>query len=255
MPVTEKNVREAMLTGQIGFAVQPILDARNGNAIGAEALSRWNGEGLESPSLDSQYLTQYCKLEWQEPYRSALLEQKISIADQLRRRGLTAFFNFVTETLLIDECWEFIQRRVTDNAAQFADVVIELSELSVFDISHAERAKSLDRLKHLRLLAPQLRFALDDFGSGLNNFDRLKTWDISILKLDKTLIRDIDRDTKTQSILRNLKSMACDLNVSLIAEGVETLEEESALIELGIYFQQGFFRAPPMAIEHLPSSA
>jgi EAL domain-containing protein (putative c-di-GMP-specific phosphodiesterase class I) len=132
--------------------------------------------------------------------------------------------------------------------------VVELSELNLFEVDERELAKSWDRLQQLQSLAPGLQFALDDFGKGASNFDRLRALNIDAIKLDVSLIRDIDADKKAQKMLQHLNKMTDEMNVSLIAEGVETHKEETALLELGINLQQGFFRGPPVTIDALEAS-
>lgn len=254
MNFSEEKIGNAILNREIGFAVQPIVDARSGDVVGAEALSRWNGLGPSDVSSDSSYLRHLCRLEHREPYRTVRLNQKLAIADRLRRRHVDLYINFAVEMLASDECWECIQSCIASESSRLSGIVVELSELNLFEVDQKALAKSWDRLQHLQSLAPALKFALDDFGKGASNFDRLRAWNIHAIKLDVSLIRDVDADKKAQKMLQHLNNMADEMNVSLIAEGVETQKEETALLELGINLQQGFFRGPPMAIDDLEAS-
>ena len=254
MDLSEEKIGNAILNREIGLAVQPIVDARSGDVVGAEALSRWNGLGPSCVSSDSSYLRHLCRLEQQEPYRTVLLNQKLAIADRLRRRHVDLYVNFAVEMLASDEYWKCIQSCITSESSRLSGIVVELSELNLLEVDQSELAKSWNRLQQLQSLAPALHFALDDFGKGASNFDRLRALNINAIKLDACLIRDIDADKKGKKMLRHLNNMANDMNVALIAEGVETLKEETTLLELGINLQQGFFRGPPMTIDDLEAS-
>ncbi|WP_342157531.1 EAL domain-containing protein, partial [Proteus mirabilis] len=81
--------------------------------------------------------------------------------------------------------------------------------------------------------------AIDDFGSGYSGLNLLADFQTNIVKLDMQLIRGIDVDLTRQSIVRNCLMMFKDLNITPLAEGVETLAELGCLIALGVPFIQG----------------
>lgn len=249
MEVTEQLLGEAILDGNIRFAIQPILDARTGELIGGEALSRWytdNGR-IAVPTL--QYLPLLKRLEWREPFHSILAGQWAEIARLLSNIGeVKSYFNFAVDALLDDACWATIQQEASVDSL-FDGIVIELSEMSLFDVGQPELEQASARLRQLQSLDPTVSLALDDFGTALSNLNRLRVWDISTIKLDKQLVSGCDQDPKARAILRNLRQMAEDLGIELIAEGVETETEEETLLTLGIYSQQGFLRAKPMTQE------
>lgn len=245
----EVALSEAIQNGEVGYAIQPILDARNGSLVAGEALARRRQNGRACIAAND-FLPELCRLEWREPYQSLLLEQKLRAAECLRKQSkVDAYFNFVVESLLDDQCWESIQGNAVKNVAFFNNIVIELSEMNLFEHKKAQLDKASARLQELQMLAPRIRFALDDFGSNLSNLNRLRMWNISAIKLDRLLITDIDQDRKAQIMVKNLQKMACDLDILLIAEGVETRAEEEALLDLEIFLQQGFLRAPPMSLD------
>ena len=88
----------------------------------------------------------------------------------------------------------------------------------------------------------------------MNNLNRLRAWNVAGIKLDRGLVVNIGEDPKAQAIVRNLRQMSSDLNIQLIAEGVETETEEATLLELGVYLHQGFLRGAPMTLDELLSS-
>lgn len=250
---SSEALEKAIQNGDIGYAIQPIFDARDSSLFAGEALIRWHKK--ESAAPPSDFLPQLCSLEWREPYQSLLLEQKLQTAERLRNHAkVDTYFNFVVESLLDDQCWKGVQENVSKNAIAFDNIVIELSEMNLFEHDKIQLDRASGRLQELQSLAPGVKFALDDFGSGLSNLNRLRMWNISVLKLDIQLISGIDQDKKGQILLRNLRKMASDLDILLVAEGVETKEEEEVLLNMDIYLQQGFLRAAPMSIDAFTST-
>ena len=93
--------------------------------------------------------------------------------------------------------------------------------------------------------------ALDDFGAGYANLDLLTELTPDTLKLDRQLVMNVDQDTRRQAMVRATASMARELDIQLVAEGVETVEEARWLYRLGITRQQGYYFARP-GLETLP---
>lgn len=254
---TDAALQKAILDGLVVYKVQPILDARTGKLIAGEALARWLSpiEDREEPLTSESHLKKLCLLEWEEPFQSRLLDQKISISAALQSEvQAQTYLNFLPEVLLDDSCWKSIQNIISANSAFFGSVVIEVSEMNLFNHDQEMLDRAAERTMHLQSVAPGLKIVLDDFGTGLNNLNRLRAWNVAGIKLDRGLVVNIGEDPKAQAIVRNLRQMSSDLNIQLIAEGVETETEEATLLELGVYLHQGFLRGAPMTLDELLSS-
>ncbi|MDA3920568.1 MAG: EAL domain-containing protein [Salinisphaera sp.] len=123
----------------------------------------------------------------------------------------------------------------------------------IFEINETEYVR--DR-SHLQCLVDTYRSmgfttAIDDFGAGYANLELLTDLRPDMLKLDRGLIIDIDQHARRQSIVDALITIGKQLDMLLVAEGVETLAEARWLYQRGIVLQQGYFYARPQ-IEHLP---
>jgi len=121
------------------------------------------------------------------------------------------------------------------------------TERIVFEITETERVR--DR-QHLRSIIDAYRAmgfatALDDFGNGYANLDLLTDLTPDRLKVDRELITGCDGDRRRQVLLEAVKRLADELDIRLIAEGVETREEALWLARAGINHQQGYFHARP----------
>ncbi|WP_249115661.1 EAL domain-containing protein [Azoarcus sp. L1K30] len=140
--------------------------------------------------------------------------------------------------------------RATVDAA--ARVGFPLDRLQ-FEITEVEQVRADD---HLRRIVDEYRemgmsTAVDDFGAGYAGLNLLVRMRPDVLKLDMELIRNIDKDRVRKLIVAHMVSLARELPCTLIAEGVETIDEARCLLDIGIALHQGYLYARP-AFEALP---
>lgn len=121
-------------------------------------------------------------------------------------------------------------------------VVLELTERSPLDAV----AGLTERLERLRELG--FRIALDDVGAGYAGLASLTHMEPDVIKLDRSLIRDVDRSPRRRAVVRSLVSLCKSLHIGLIGEGVERLAEADALRDLDVEQLQGFYFAMPAPV-------
>lgn len=102
----------------------------------------------------------------------------------------------------------------------------------------------VQQFEQLRKLGVEL--AIDDFGTGYSSLSKLKNMPVSVLKIDQSFVRDIDTDSNNYEIANAIIQLAHSLNLEVIAEGVETAEQQVALIELGCKWVQGYYYSKPI---------
>ncbi|BCB61115.1 diguanylate phosphodiesterase [Halomonas sp. A020] len=122
----------------------------------------------------------------------------------------------------------------------------------IFEITETEKVRDRQHIKNIIDAYKEMGFtvALDDFGSGYANLDLLTTLSPNKLKIDRELVMNCDHDPRRQTLLITLVSLGRRLNMTLIAEGVETVTEARWLMDAGISLQQGFYYARP-TFEHV----
>ncbi len=153
--------------------------------------------------------------------------------------------NFEAEQLLHSEFEYMLENETQRHGLHPHHLCIELVESSWLDVSKSLR----ECLNCLRARGYML--ALDDFGTGYSSLSMLNQLPFSTLKIDQSFVRNMLSNHSTQSLVEAIIAIAKALKLRIIAEGVETLEEERFLLEAGVELTQGFLRARPMAMEAL----
>jgi len=123
----------------------------------------------------------------------------------------------------------------------------------MFEVMEGERVEDPVHLQSIFAEYARQGFttAIDDFGSGYSGLNLLATFQPHVIKLDMVLTRNIDDDRVRQAIVAGIVLVARELNIQIVAEGVETQAERDALLSLGIELMQGYLFAKP-EVEGLP---
>ncbi|HSP56851.1 MAG TPA: EAL domain-containing protein [Halomonas sp.] len=229
---------EGELPFDFTMAFQPIVDLAEARVVSYEALVR-GMQGESAWSIISQVTD-----EMLYRFDQACRVRAIELASELGMRE-TLSINFLPNAVYEPQACIQATLEVSERVGWPTDRI-------VFEITETEKVK--DR-QHLRSIIDAYRAmgfttALDDFGNGYANLDLLTDLMPDRLKIDRELIMGCDGDCRRQALLRAVKGLAEELDIALIAEGVETRAEALWLGRLGITRQQGFYFARP-AVESL----
>jgi len=103
----------------------------------------------------------------------------------------------------------------------------------------------------LKMQAFGIKIAIDDFGTGFSSMSYLKDFNIDTLKIDRSFIAEFNQSNTAQVILKNMINLGLDLGMQVVAEGIETAEQESYLKTLNCTIGQGFLLAKPLQVLEL----
>lgn len=231
--------RECASGVDLGFdftmAFQPIVDTQTHTVFAQEALVR--GLNNEGAFHVFQHVNDTNRYRFDQSCRV----KAIKLAAQLNvHKDSFLSINFLPNAVYKPE----LCIRTTLNAAEEFHFP---KEKIIFEFTENEQITDSGHLESIIRHYQQQGFltATDDFGSGFNGLNQLADLKTDLTKIDMVLVRNIDQDKKRQIIVRNLVSLFNELNMKVIAEGVETQAEFHTLQAMGIRFFQGYYFAKP----------
>jgi EAL domain-containing protein (putative c-di-GMP-specific phosphodiesterase class I) len=212
------------------MAFQPIVDVANQTIFAYEALLRTDEDSLRRPDI---FISTAERLDKVQLLGRTVRDAVARAAPQLPE-GVNLFVNVHGLELNDEELFS-----ANSKLAQFAPrVVLEITERTGIDpAAGATRVAMLRRLGY--------RIAVDDLGAGYAALGALATLEPDIVKLDMSLIRDLDQHDKKRRIVAAIASLCRELGGRVVAEGVETPAEKQACIDVGIELIQGYLYARP----------
>lgn len=248
----DKLAKESLITARMFSALnekefklyfQPQYNHKTGRLIGAEVLCRWiTSDGdMISPASFIPIFERNGFIKELDKYMIENTFAKISYWLERNVNPPVISINVSRITLLSDDFMETFKAIYDKYPVPKEYVHIEITE-SVYASSVSDIIKRVEEIKEFGF-----RVAMDDFGSGYSSLNSLKDVPIDILKLDMGFVRG-DTTDKGESIIRHVVSMAIELRLDMIAEGVETLEQADFLKHVGCNIIQGYFYAKPMPV-------
>ena len=253
--IPPRSVGAAILSEEIDFEFQPILDMAQGDIVAAEALLRWRlPDGSLVPM--QHYLGTFVALEWQSPFIDFLSRKRLQLIQDIRAASpIAVHFNFALESIQTFRQSSDVTRLVNITDGRNEGLVVELSEKRFEHITTDDTPQSTTPAESFphreKAAAMGVKLALDDFGTGQSNLDRLVNYPVQIVKLDRSVCLRVAKSKRARSVIRHTREICDELNIALIAEGIETQEQCNALVDLGVTLHQGFFHFEPMPKDKL----
>ncbi len=228
--------------GKFYLMFQPIVDANTRKIVGAEGLARWRDANNKMIAPD-----EFIPIAEESGSIAELGGRLLTEACGNLRRWATLHKALVPISLNISP----IQCRDPGFAARMIGAV-EQAEIDPalinIEITEATMAKSLDVIqRNLAMIrAFGIGVSLDDFGTGFSSLSLLKDLPLSTLKIDRTFVRDIGKETGVETIVHAIVEIAKKLDFRTVAEGVETEEQVAMLRDIGVDGLQGYYFSKPV---------
>jgi len=242
----ELDLAEALRLRKLRVVYQPQFDLRSGRSCGVEALTRWvrsTGE-VVAPSV-------FIPLAERSGLIRSLGEWVLQSACDTAgawcsRPAQQTTLSVNVSALQIDDAFCGVIERTLEQTGFPAKLLeLEITESALM----ANPALSIDCIKAWKQLG--VRVAMDDFGTGYSSLSSLSRLPVDRLKLDRSLIHRMTLDRKGAAVMRLIVSLGAELDMEVIAEGVETEEQLRMLTDLGCPQAQGYLLGRPMAAEQV----
>lgn len=239
----ERDMRNALIEDQFVVYYQPQIDAMSERVTGMEALVRWNhpSKGFIQPYsfiplaeeiglivLIDRVVMKKAMVQFVKWYKDGLHPGVLSLNLSVRQLEQEDFLEYILKTM---------------HETEFHASWLEFEVTEGYIMSNPE--KSITTLENISKFG--ISISIDDFGTGYSSLAYLKRLPIDKLKIDKSFVDGLPNDESDIKIIKTIIGLAVGMELDLIAEGVETLEQKSFLVELGCNSMQGYYYAKPMA--------
>lgn len=246
---TRAQIRGAISDGQFVPFYQPKVELKWGRTIGLEVLARWKHptRGLLAPksfphAISSPLITPLLT--------RAILSAALEDSTLWRASGFSPgrlAINVTSADLRNGEFADEIFTILETAAFDPRDLVIEVTEGIAMGLPEGQIHKTLSTLRN-----KGIRVVLDDFGTGFASLQHLRNWPVDGLKLDRGFVQDCLTDKEDQIIIRGIVQMCRELQLEIVAEGIETNAQYLFLSNLGCDFGQGYYFSEPVPANEVP---
>lgn len=246
----QTRLKSAIQEGFIQPYYQPLIDMRTGHMMGVEVLARWinrDGEPSPSPAVFIP-LAEETGLIWPLSESMILQAGQQIVRWQSLELGLKYSINVSARQFADDDFCDQAINQFKSMGIEPQTVQIELTESVLLD--NIER--SIEKIQHLK--SQGFSIALDDFGTGFASLHYLTMFPLDTIKVDKAFVENIIEDPRQYAIARSIINLAHDLNLVVVAEGIETQAQFELLKELGCDIGQGFLFSKPVCSNDLQLS-
>ncbi|HTJ96166.1 MAG TPA: EAL domain-containing protein [Rhodocyclaceae bacterium] len=241
------DLRKALQNKEFCLHYQPQIHLASGRIVGSEALIRWQRNGALVSPMEFIPVAEHSGLiipigEW-------VLNEACQQAVKWQQKGLPELVVAVNLSAL-----QFKHGNIIDTVTQAlanAGLAPHLLELELTEsILLQDVEVAMDILKQLHKLGVKL--SIDDFGTGYSSLSYLKRLSVDKLKIDKSFVHDLAKDSDDAAIIKAIIQLSHTLQLEVIAEGVETAEQLAFLRESGCDEAQGYFFSRPVSADLFP---
>jgi EAL domain-containing protein (putative c-di-GMP-specific phosphodiesterase class I) len=238
------DFKEALKKGEISLHYQPIINMEEGRIMGFEALMRWihPEKGFISPAVfipiieDNGLIVEASKWAFKE---SCMALKRIENLTGYHS-DLHMSVNFSSTDFSSEDFVENIYSTISESDVTPKQIHLEITERVL--MQQPDNAR--ETLEMCRKAG--MGISIDDFGTGYSSLSYLHYFPINTLKIDQSFIREMHKNESTMELVKSIISLGNNLKMTIVAEGVETLEEAKVLKILGCQLAQGYYFAKPM---------
>ncbi len=238
-----QRLHHALEQNEFAIHYQPQLDSHSGRIVAAEALLRWTSpeRGVISPA---QFIPVAEETGSIVKIGAWVLQQVCQQIARWRQQGLgdvKVAVNLSAVQFMRQDIGEIVAQALDASGIPPACLELEITESALID----DVTRAIATMRQLKAIGVTL--SLDDFGTGYSSLSYLKKFPIDFLKIDQTFVRDLIHEADADAIVRSIISLAHNMRMQVIAEGVETPAQRDFLVTQGCDVLQGYLFSRPVA--------
>ena len=242
----EREIENALTNNELSIHYQPIFEMNSGQLAGFEALTRWNNpsKGWVSPNVFMEIAEEGSLI---IPIGRWVLKKSIEDLNEINKSLNTRPFMAINvsgrqldDPLFLKE----LQSCISQSECDMKQIKLEITERVL-----VQKKTAIAWINSCQQMG--LSIALDDFGTGYSSLSALTQLNIDTLKIDKSFIEKIGSCKNNEVVLRGIIDMANHLNISVVAEGIETHKQKKLLTDIGCNYGQGYIYSKPLPIHTL----
>lgn len=237
----ENKMKNAIKNEEFEAYYQPIYNVKDKKIIGAEALIRWKTkDGMIYPD---KFIPIAKKTGYIVDIDMFILRQSIKLCREWIDKGEKEFYvsiNASKRFLKQENFVELIKKELEIYNVPTSSLKLEITEDEIID--NIEETKEL--LNDIRRMG--VNVYLDDFGTGYSSFNHIKNLPVDVIKIDRSLLIDIEEDSKAKSIVETMINLCHNLDLKVVCEGIEDIEQVEILKRLDCDNIQGYYFSRPL---------
>ncbi len=243
------DFKEALANKKVTLHYQPIINLQNGDVMGFEALMRWTHpeRGFVSPGIFIPIIEENGQIieasKWAFHESCSALKRIQGITGYHKKLHMSV--NFSSTDFSSEGFLDNVYNTISETDVLPEQIHLEITErLLMAQPKQAKETLSLCRKAGMNI-------SIDDFGTGYSSLSYLHAFPINTLKIDQSFIRDMHKNESSLELVRSIISLGKNLKMTIIAEGVEQIEEARLLKDMGCDYAQGYYFSRPMPEDNI----
>jgi EAL domain-containing protein (putative c-di-GMP-specific phosphodiesterase class I) len=243
----QTKLRTAYRRKEFLLNYQPIIELKSGEVIGLEALIRWNSpdQGIVTPD---QFINSMDSTGLQSSVEYWVMEtacDQLAQLNQVLERDYFVSINLSERQIRQPQLMESVANILRTNNLPSKNLWLEVTEQS--NITNMEKAITIFQT----FQSMGIRMCLDDFGTGYSTLSYLYTFPMDVMKIDKSFIHRVMEHDESAKVVRTIIGLAHNLNLKVVAEGVETEDQFDFLRSADCDYVQGYYFSKPLGMEEI----